>query len=284
MTRSMVRWVTSTLVLVLSVGTILATPPESCEALQARVAELESQLERMQREVQALQRVAVRQGILKPDAETPPSATATLPQAKPVVDAAAAPERPATGGREAAVALYDRVDALLVEGKIDEAKAALAEFDTTWAGTDTAAWARSLHRELEVVGRAVPADWSIEKWFRGGTEALDGKGTTVLVFWEVWCPHCKSEVPKIEKLYDDYRERGLKVVGLTRLTRDVTEAEVSEFLDANSVSYPVAKESGALAEHFNVKGIPAAAIVKDGRIVWRGHPMRLTPQFVDRLL
>jgi hypothetical protein len=39
-----------------------------------------------------------------------------------------------------------------------------------------------------------------------------------------------------------------------------------------------------VAEAFNVSGIPAAAIVKDGKIVWRGHPARLKPENIDKML
>ena len=38
--------------------------------------------------------------------------------------------------------------------------------------------------------------------------------------------------------------------------------------------------SGAYA----VSGIPAAALVKDGKVIWRGHPSRLTDELVQQLL
>ena len=62
------------------------------------------------------------------------------------------------------------------------------------------------------------------------------------------------------------------MVGLTKLTRGKSKEEAMSFLQEKNVTYPVAKESGDLSKHFNVSGIPAAAVVKDGTIVWRGHP------------
>jgi hypothetical protein len=38
----------------------------------------------------------------------------------------------------------------------------------------------------------------------------------------------------------------------------------------------VAKENGQVAPRFNVSGIPAAAVVRDGVIVWRGNPAGLS--------
>ena len=71
------------------------------------------------------------------------------------------------------------------------------------------------------------------------------------------------------------------MVGLTKLTRGKSKEEAMSFLQENNVTYPVAKESGDLSKHFNVSGIPAAAVVKDGTIVWRGHPARLTDDMLN---
>ena len=43
----------------------------------------------------------------------------------------------------------------------------------------------------------------------------------------------------------------------------------------------MAKESGDASKAFGVSGIPAAAVVKDGKVVWRGHPGRLTEQMIE---
>ena len=100
-------------------------------------------------------------------------------------------------------------------------------------------------------------------------------GTTLLVFWEEWCPHCKREVPKMQALYSGLKDDGLQVVGLTKITRSSTEEKVTSFIAEKEIAYPVAKETGELSQYFNVSGIPAAAVLKDGKVVWRGHPAQL---------
>ena len=35
---------------------------------------------------------------------------------------------------------------------------------------------------------------------------------------------------------------------------------------------------------FNVTGIPAAALVKEGKVIWRGHPGRLDDATIDKLI
>jgi thiol-disulfide isomerase/thioredoxin len=172
---------------------------------------------------------------------------------------------------------YGEINRLVAESKFDEAKAAMAEFMKKYSGTATAKRAGRLNQELAVIGKTAPTEWSIEKWYQGESEIdLAGDKTTLLVFWEVWCPHCQREVPKMQAFYDELKDEGLQVVGLTRITKSATEEKVTTFIEENDVKYPLAKESGAISQYFNVSGIPAAAVVKDGKVIWRGHPARLS--------
>lgn len=202
-------------------------------------------------------------------------------EVKTLKSAPARPGAAATTGDPAAEAAADailkEIASLSREGKYDEAKAKLATLKADYGTTQTYKKARRLEQELEIIGKAAPASWDIEKWYQGqDTVKLDGSGTTLVVFWEEWCPHCKREVPELIKTYDTLKPQGLQVVGLTKITKSSTEEKVLSFLSENKVNYPMAKETGALSEHFGVSGIPAAAVVKDGKIVWRGHPASLS--------
>lgn len=184
-------------------------------------------------------------------------------------------------GRQEALALYGTIDDLLAEGRVEEANQRLAEFKQEHAGTGAVAWTKSLARELEVVGKPAPDDWFVEEWYQGESDIeLSGSEPTLVIFWESWCPHCRKEMPKFQTIHEENKDKGLQVVGFTRLTREATEQSVKSVISENNVTYPIAKETGALATYFNVKGIPAAAVVKDGKIVWRGHPHRLNEEML----
>ena len=58
--------------------------------------------------------------------------------------------------------------------------------------------------------------------------------------------------------------------------KSATEEKVRAFVNEHSLTYPIGKEDGGIARLFNVSGIPAAAVVKDGEFVWRGHPNGLS--------
>jgi len=169
------------------------------------------------------------------------------------------------------------VNRLIASGDSTKAKADMTTFMQKYGNTQAAKSARRTYQELQVVGKAIPADWGIERWFQGESDVnLGGSDTTLVVFWETWCPHCQREVPKLQALYDSLKGDGLQVVGLTKINKSSTEQKVTDFIKNENVSYPIAKENGTASQHFGVSGIPAAAVVKDGKVVWRGHPARLS--------
>jgi len=198
--------------------------------------------------------------------------------------AASAPAGAPTAEMEAAaVELYKEIDGLIGAAEFGKAKGKLKELSTKYKGTKAAARASRMEREIAVIGKKV-GDPEIEKWFVGSDADLSlASGATLVVFWEVWCPHCKREVPKLQQTYDDYKGK-MDVVGLTKITKSATEESVTAFIKDQGVTYPVAKETGKASSDFAVSGIPAAAIVKDGEVVWRGHPGKLNNELIDKLI
>ena len=185
---------------------------------------------------------------------------------------------------EAARNLYTQIQELVGKGDIDGAKAKMNELTTNYGDTTTAKRAQSLNAELSVVGKDAPSELKVEKWFQGEKDVHIDKGATLVVFWEVWCPHCKREVPKLEETYEKYKGKGFDVVGLTKITKSSTPEKVEEFIKEQKLTYPIAKETGEMSDYFAVSGIPAAAVIKDGKVVWRGHPGRLTDDMINAWL
>jgi thiol-disulfide isomerase/thioredoxin len=175
-----------------------------------------------------------------------------------------------------AQAMVQQINSLMAQGKIDEAKGKLAEIQTKYQGTNAGRQVQAIAGELAVVGKGAPQNWGIQKWFQGQNLIdLQSPKATVVVFWETWCPHCRDEVPKLQDLYANYKDKGLQLIAVTKVTQSATEDGVKEFIASNKLSYPIAREDGSLTKHFNVSGIPAAALLKNGKVVWRGHPVRL---------
>ena len=154
-----------------------------------------------------------------------------------------------------------------------------APLDATRAGKAAARMAT----EVNLIGTdAAPLE--MEKWFQGKAALGDSKAT-LLVFWEVWCPHCKKELPKLAEEEGKYKEKGIQVVGITKVTKSATDESVEAFIKESKAKFPIGKEKdGSLSKAYAVSGIPAAALVKDGKMIWRGHPARLDDATLDKLV
>lgn len=197
------------------------------------------------------------------------------------VEKGGAPARPAVNEAEekAASELLREATKLSDAMEYDEAKAKIGEIEAKYGKTRVARSSRRLKSELEIIGRDA-GSLDAEKWFVGQTDLNQGEATLV-VFWEVWCPHCQREVPDMQATYDKYNSKGLNMVGVTRVTKSATDEKVAEFISEHAVTYPMAKEKGDFSQRFGVRGIPAAAVVKDGKIVWRGHPAKINERMIQ---
>ena len=107
-------------------------------------------------------------------------------------------------------------------------------------------------------------------WFNTDELKLaDLKGKLVVVeFWATWCPPCRASIPHLKELHDKYNEKGLVLISLSNEKKETVEP----FVQKAGMTWAVAAESNSGGD-YGVRGIPHAAVVKDGKIIWKGHPM-----------
>ena len=110
----------------------------------------------------------------------------------------------------------------------------------------------------------------VELTFQGSTLS-SRPNTKVLIFWETWCPFSQRTVPAMERIYQQYRGRGLEVIGITQLTRSATEEKVRDFISQKGVTYPILKSDGTAWNYFDCQGTPWIAVVQDELLVWEGY-------------
>lgn len=184
---------------------------------------------------------------------------------------------------EAAAKLMTEVQDSIKANDYATAKTKLADLTGKYSGTRAGKAAARMAAEINLIGTdAAPLE--MEKWFQGKAELSDSKAT-LLVFWEVWCPHCKKELPKLAEEEGKYKEMGVQVVGITKVTKSATDESVEAFIKESKAKFPIGKEKdGSLSKAYSVSGIPAAALVKDGKVIWRGHPARLDDTTLAALL
>ncbi len=205
-----------------------------------------------------------------------PPVTAPAPPAEVApAEAAPADSTPAT----AEEALFGRIAVAYASADAPGALALLAEFDRQFpesrAGSVLVDWKNALER----MGKAAP---SLESVLWPGEPAAP-RAATLIVFFEPWCPHCRADVPQVELLRREYEPRGLTVVGITAMSRGATEADLAEFVTAGQVGFPIGREDGSVSEAYGVAGVPHIAFVREGMLVWSGHPSLLTLDLVGAI-
>lgn len=180
--------------------------------------------------------------------------------------------------------LLKEIDDLASTADHDSMRSLLARYLEWFGQSPNAPLVQKMQRELEVIGRPSPEKWALDLVYQGPPGAgLDGPGVKVLLFWEVWCPHCRRELPRMQEIYPLLKESNVDVVGLTRVSGEATDEQVRAFINEHGITYPVAREDGSVSERFGVMGVPAAAVVSKGVILWRGHPARLSPRLLKDL-
>lgn len=67
----------------------------------------------------------------------------------------------------------------------------------------------------------------------------DIKGSSLIMvnFWEPWCGPCVGEMPELEKLYQNYRDQGLIILGVFYSTDYMDDAKY--VMDYAQITYPV---------------------------------------------
>lgn len=107
------------------------------------------------------------------------------------------------------------------------------------------------------------------KWNLKGINAADynfedANGKVVFVnFWATWCPPCRAEMPSIQKLYNDYKNK----VEFVFISNEESR-KVSDFLTKNNYTLPSYNQFNASPTEFSVSSIPATYLLnKKGEIV-----------------
>ena len=55
--------------------------------------------------------------------------------------------------------------------------------------------------------------------------------------WEPWCGPCVEEIPSLAKLYDEYRDEGLLILGVFSSTD--MDSDVEKLIEEYGIHYPL---------------------------------------------
>jgi peroxiredoxin len=112
------------------------------------------------------------------------------------------------------------------------------------------------------------------------------KKVVVLNIWATWCGPCKLEMPDLVKLNQEYKSRGLVVLGLATTYNERNDpVHVKEFIKKQNVDYKILWDDGTLAQPLvQIMGgrsvVPQSFVIsRDGRIIkhFQGYSPLSTP-------
>ncbi|MBM4194581.1 MAG: TlpA family protein disulfide reductase [Gemmatimonadetes bacterium] len=99
--------------------------------------------------------------------------------------------------------------------------------------------------------------------------ALKGK-TVLLNVWATWCHPCRDEIPQLEALHQQYKDRGLEVVGVS-VDVDGMQDGIRSFMTDFKMTYPVWLDPAErVSAQFRTIGVPETFLIdRIGTIRWR---------------
>ena len=102
----------------------------------------------------------------------------------------------------------------------------------------------------------------------------DYRGSTVIVnFWAIWCMPCRREMPVLQDISHELKDRGLVVIGINSgLEKDPDNEEIVEFLNYLNIDYPVGygDSESKIEQDYSIVGLPSTFIIdSEGNIRYR---------------
>lgn len=98
----------------------------------------------------------------------------------------------------------------------------------------------------------------------------DFRGKLVFLnFWASWCVPCREEMPAMEKLYQEFKDKGLVVVAIN--LKD-NKQDAVKFVKELKLTYPIALDpDGNVGNLYGAWGLPTSYLIDgDGKGLARG--------------
>lgn len=120
----------------------------------------------------------------------------------------------------------------------------------------------------------IPApDFTLTDQYGNEHTLSDYKGKTIFLnFWATWCPPCRSEMPEIQELYEDYgsNDGDLIVLGIAApgYGGEGTVEEIKDFLEENEYTFPVVMdETAEMFYWYSISAFPTTFMIDaDGNV------------------
>lgn len=110
-------------------------------------------------------------------------------------------------------------------------------------------------------------DFTTEDAAGNRVDSSSFRGKLVLLnFWATWCPPCRLEMPDMERLYQEFRDKGLEVVAVNFME---SPELVKGFAEERKLTYPMLLDAEAeIAGQYGVMRLPESVLIgRKGEVI-----------------
>ena len=136
-----------------------------------------------------------------------------------------------------------------------------------------------------LIGQTAP-ELNIEKYLQApegekSLSALKGK-VVVLEFWATWCAPCVAEIPHLNQLSEEFRDKQVQFISVTDEDEDV----IAPFLKRQEMKSWIGLDTDRSAfEAYGVRGIPRTFLIdQKGTIATSLHPVGLSSDMIKKVI
>jgi thiol-disulfide isomerase/thioredoxin len=142
-----------------------------------------------------------------------------------------------------------------------------------------------LARSRSGVGTTAHLDFTLKDVSGADVRLGDLRGKPLIVnFWATWCGPCLLETPELVELQQQYRDRGLRIVGISY---DDTPEQVKAFASEFKVDYPllIGRDREDVFDAFRLgDALPTSVFIRpDGTIAARLEGINTKDWFQEQI-
>ena len=132
------------------------------------------------------------------------------------------------------------------------------------------------------IGRLAP-DFTLVDLEGNEVTLSDFRGKAVFInFWATWCPPCRAEMPEIEAVYQEYKDKDVVVIGV-----DILEPEdvVRQFVEQGGYSWIfILDATGAVSDDYRITAIPTSFFIDREGIIQAVYIGAMTKRAMENKL
>lgn len=83
----------------------------------------------------------------------------------------------------------------------------------------------------------------------------------IINLWASWCTPCRSEMPAIQKVYEEYSQQGLIVLGINATNQD-NPHNANQFAEEMGLTFPILFDTdGQVSQQYLLSALPTTFFV-----------------------